>query len=441
MSVRPKDERELMVWIAGAEDSWLRNYVEYARATTDAPLAFHVAGGLAAMAGALGSNVWWRGGGGREQWPNLFLLLLAPSGIFRKSTSVDIPMNLLQRARPGAILDREFSPERFIRNLAEQPTSVLKESEFASLLERMKSNYMQGMKQRLTDLFDCQDSYDRTIQGMNGKGEKISIIRPSLTILAASTLDWLVESLTETDMRSGFMPRFLFFAPTVKEPEPPGGYLAQNDRALENWLVTMLAKMSSLSRRQVTFSASRRLIVEWTTENGAAADAGQAPDELLGLYSRLGHHLAKLCALLSVSDEGIRADYEVAEDTAERAIALMEWILAGTGRVFEERVVFSKFELQAQKALRFIGAAVERGVLLKKMKVPANELDRLLITLKERGEIDEHTEQTAGRPRRLIVRTLPDLSGEERGGKREVSGEESPNGRVVSFAPAAIQGK
>lgn len=420
-----------MLWIAGTEDSWLRNYVEYARAITDAPLAFHVAGGLAAMAGALGSSVWWRGGGGREQWPNLFLLLLAPSGIFRKSTSVDIPMNLLQKASPGSLLDREFTPERFIRNLADHPTSVLKESEFASLLERMKSNYMQGMKQRLTDLFDCQDSYDRVLQGMGGKGEKISIVRPALTILAASTLDWLVESLTETDMRSGFMPRFLFFAPTVKEPEPAGGYLATHDRALENYLIKALAQMAHLSRRQATFSASRRLIVEWTTENSALADAGQAADELMGLYSRLGHHLAKLCTLLCVSDEGICDEYHVLEDTAERAVALMEWILAGTARVFEERVVFSKFELQAQKALRFIGGCVERGVLLKRMKIPAGELDRLLITLKERGEIDERTEQSGGRPRRLIVRTLPDP---------EIQPEAAQNGHVVSFAPRTIEG-
>jgi hypothetical protein len=431
-----------MVWIAGAEDSWLRNYVEYSRSITDAPLAFHVAGGLAAMAGAVGSNVWWRGGGGREQWPNLYLLLLAPSGIFRKSTSVDIPMNLLAKASPGSLLDREFTPERFIRNLADQPTSVLKESEFASLLERMKSNYMQGMKQRLTDLFDCQDSYDRTLQGASGgRGERISIVRPALTILAASTLDWLVESLTETDMRSGFMPRFLFFAPTLKEAEPAGGYLAEPDRPLENWLVKTLAQMSGMARRQISFAPSRRRIVGWNTDNSAVVEGGQTPDELLGLYSRLGHHLGKIAALLSVSDDGIRSEYAVAEDTAERAIALMEWILAGTGRVFEERVVFSKFELQAQKALRFIGGGIERGALLKKMKCPASELDRLLMTLKDRGEIDEYTEQTAGRPRRMIVRTLPDLSGEERGGKGEVSGEESPNGRVVSFAPAAMQGK
>lgn len=438
-----------MIWIAGAEDSWLRNYVEYARSITDAPLAFHVAGGLAAMAGAIGSNVWWRGGGGREQWPNLFLLNLAPSGIFRKSTSVDIPMNLLAKAAPGSLLDREFTPERFIRNLADHPTSVLKESEFASLLERMKSNYMQGMKQRLTDLFDCQDSYDRTLQGASGgRGERISIIRPALTILAASTLDWLVESLTETDMRSGFMPRFLFFAPTVKEPEPAGGYLASHDRTLENWLVSMLGKMSNLSRRQVTFSASRRRIVEWTTDRSSLVDSGQAADELLGLYSRLGHHLAKLCALLTVSDEGIRPEYPVAEDTAERAIALLEWILAGTGRVFEERVVFSKFELQAQKALRFIGGGVERGVLLKKMRCPAYELDKMLKTLAERHEIEESSEQTGGRPRLMIRRTiegrtsglLPDALLEERGTNRELSREESPHGTVVSFTPATASG-
>ena len=144
------DEREIMRYVAGPSTGWLGNYVDYARKMTDAPLAFHVAGGLAAMAGAIGSNVYWKGGGGREQWPNLYILLLAPSGVFRKSTSVDLPTYPLGNAVPGVILDREFSPEQFIRNLAAQPTSVLKESEFGSLLERMKSSYMQGMKQRLT---------------------------------------------------------------------------------------------------------------------------------------------------------------------------------------------------------------------------------------------------------------------------------------------------
>jgi hypothetical protein len=433
-----------MLRVAGGENGWLGNYVMHARRLTDAPIAFHVAGGLAAMAGAIGSNVFWYGGGHREQWPNLYVLMLAPSGVFRKSTSVDLPTQPLANAVPGIILDREFSPEQFIRNLADHPTSVLKESEFGSLLERMKSSYMQGMKQRLTDLFDCQDSYDRVIRGANGTGERIRIVRPALTILAASTLDWLVESLTETDMRSGFMPRFLFIAPTVKESEPPGGYWAEGDARMVAPMTKALAQMSRMKRAEVSFRQVRRRIVEWTSDQSDIAEGGDAPDELMGLYSRLGHHLAKLCALITVSDEGIQPAYEITEDSAERAITMLEWILEGTARVFDERVTFSKFEQQAQKALRFIGPQIERGVLLKRMKCPANELDRLLITLKERGEIEERVEASGGRPRRTISRTIESnagAAGEERGRKGEVSGEERVNGRVVSFAPVASLGK
>lgn len=430
------DEREVMKYVAGDENGWLGTYVMYARNLTDAPIAFHVAGGLAAMAGAIGSNVYWLGGGSREQWPNLYILLLAPSGVFRKSTSVDLPTYPLANAVPGIILDREFSPEQFIRNMADHPTSVLKESEFGSLLERMKSSYMQGMKQRLTDLFDCQDSYERTIRGQSGQGERIRIVRPALTILAASTLDWLVESLTETDMRSGFMPRFLFVAPTVKESEPPGGYWAQGDTTRLSAITKGLAQMSRMKRAQVSFKRVRRRIVEWTTDHAGIAESGEAPEELMGLYSRLGHHLAKVCALLCVSDEAIAPSYEVTEEQAERAIAFLEWILAGTARVFDERVTFSKFEQQAQKVLRFVGAQTERSILLKRMKCSASDLDRLLITLKERGEIREETESSGGRPRKLIVRLYPNQMPQN----GEIIAEGSRINKVVSFTGGAAIG-
>jgi hypothetical protein len=433
----PRSERELMDYIAGDMNGWLGNYVEYARRLTDAPLAFHVAGGLGAMAGAVGSQLFWYGGGHREQWPNLYLLMLAPSGIMRKSTSVDLPTDALVRARPGVILDREFSPEQFIRNLADQPTSVLKEAEFGSLLERMKSSYMQGMKQRLTDLYDCQQAYERALRGADGRGERIKIVRPSLTIVAASTMDWLVESLTETDMRSGFMPRFLFISPKEKEPEPAGGYWADSDTSMVTHLVKALSKMAHMNRTEVSFRRVRRRVVEWTTDAAAVAQTGEADSNLLGLYSRLGHHLAKLCALITVSDAGIEPTYEVSEDAAERAIALLEWILESTARVFEERVIFSKFERLAQEALRRIGGGIDRSKLLKDMRCPAQDLNRLLQTLTERGQITEEAITTAGRPRKIITRVLdaPSLVADAKEVKEaEGSWERSPPNHVVSFA-------
>ena len=143
--------------------------------------------------------------------------------------------------------------------------------------------------------------------------------------------------------------------------------------------------------------------------------------------------LASLSAMMTVSRKAVEPRYEVTDDIGDRAITLLGWILEGTARVFEERVTFSKFEQQAQKALRIIGAAIERGVLLKKMKVSAHELDRLIITLKERGEIVEQTEQTGGRPKKMIIRILPDCAGEERRTNRELSEEESRRPGVVPF--------
>ena len=93
-----------MLRVAG-EDGWLSEYLGYARKLTDAPLSFHLAAGLVALAGAVGSRVSWTGGG-KEQWPNLYALLLAPSGLYRKSTSVDLGCGLLERACPPIFIDR-----------------------------------------------------------------------------------------------------------------------------------------------------------------------------------------------------------------------------------------------------------------------------------------------------------------------------------------------
>ena len=405
-----RTEQEIMEYVAGATGDWLFDYIQYARRLTDAPLAFHIGGGLVALAGAVGANLYWYGGGAREQWPNLYVLLIGPSGT-RKSTSVDIPTSVLDAAISGRLLDREFSPEKFIRNLADQPTSILKESEFSSLLERMKSGYMGGMKQRFTDLYDCHASYDRVIQGVSGQGERISINRPALSIVAASTLDWLVDSLTENDMRSGFMPRFLIFSATQKESEPPGGYFAERAEDVSKRLTDILRNISQMPRVKLNFREVRSRLVSWTTERTELYVQNNGSDEMGGLYNRLGHHVAKICALLTAAERPIRNERDafVTAECAERAIALLDWILSGTDRLFEERVTFSKFELQAQKALRFIGNEIDMPRLLSRMRCPSSEFDSIIRTLTDRGDIRVENRNIDGTPCRMIIRKLPAL--------------------------------
>lgn len=414
-----RNESELMVAVSGEPGEWLYEYVKHARSLTDAPLAFHVGGGLVALAGAVGSNVWWYGGGARVQWPNLYVLLVGPSGT-RKSTAVDLPTAPLANAVPGSILDREFTPERFIRNLSSHPTAVLKESEFSSLLERMNSNYMNGMKQRLTDLYDCHERYDRSIQGAGGQGEVISIEKPSLSILAASTVDWLVESIGPNDMRSGFLPRFLIISSPVREPEPPGGYFARADKGVSAPLVAALHHLSTMKSTKLDFDGVKNRLVSWAYDRTTAFWENDGSEELGGLYNRLGHHVAKVCALLMVSGGPMtnQRDTVVREDVAERAILFMEWVLTGTARLFDERVTFSEFERQAQTALRKIGSEVGWSDLLRRLHLSAGEFEKLINTLEKRGDVEVISVSTGGRPGRLIKRLIPD----ERVGPSAITG-------------------
>lgn len=394
-----------MEYVAG-EEGFLHEYLTYARGLTDAPLAFHCAAGLVALAGAVGSQVSWVGGGGRENWPSIYVLLLAPSGMYRKSTSVDLACTLLERACPNRVMDREFSPERFIRNLATTPTCVLKEAEFSSLLERMKANYMMGLKQRLTELYDCIPSYDRTINGGAAAtgGDRISIKRPALSILAASTTDWLVASLTEMDLRSGFIPRFLLFPGSMREPEPPGGYWAAQNNARESGLVGMLRDVANLGTVHVNVSDVREHLVKWDTKMRARYDETTMGD-ISGVYSRLAHGAAKLCALLAVSElapvkHGPHWEYVVPPALAARATALMEWVLDATERVFSESLVFEKFEQLVQRFLQLVKEdGTDRSIALKNMHVDSRTLDRIVDACVERGEIDIQKTPTGGRLR------------------------------------------
>lgn len=433
-------ERELMLHIAGTDDSWLGGYVNYARTLTDAPLAFHVGAGLVALAGAVGSSVAWKGGG-RENWPNLYALLLAPSGLYRKSTSVDLACSFLERAAPGRVMDNEFSPERFIKNLAEHPNAVLKEAEFSSLLERMKANYMSGLKQRLTELYDCVPRYSRHISGDSAgpQGQRLVIDRPALSIVAASTTDWLVSSITELDLRSGFIPRFLLIPAAQKEAEPEGGYWAHPDTYAEGLLLRELAQRAHRPYGVVEFRDVRDQLIGWSNTMTRRIERGEFAEELSGMYSRISHHLGKLCALLAVSELPAAGEYRVSRDMAERSCALLEWVIEGSERTFEQHLVFSKFERQAQKLLAYVsahGGEVNKSQLLKNLHLPAREMDQLLGTLRERGEVDTESRPSGGRLQ-MVVRRLADAKEAKEG---EGQSERSPlNGHLPEVPPAYSQ--
>lgn len=78
---------------------------------------------------------------------------------------------------------------------------------------------MAGLKGLLTDLYDCPPRFTRKLK----KGEFV-IENGFLSLIGASTIDWLINGLREGDIRGGFLGRFLYFIASKKMkslPIPP----------------------------------------------------------------------------------------------------------------------------------------------------------------------------------------------------------------------------
>jgi len=80
-------EKTIVDELSLSPDSFLGMYISFGQSLTDTPVEFLLGGGLTTLATACGSRVIFPGFGGQRLWPNLYTLLIAPSGFYRKSTA------------------------------------------------------------------------------------------------------------------------------------------------------------------------------------------------------------------------------------------------------------------------------------------------------------------------------------------------------------------
>jgi hypothetical protein len=92
-------------------------FVNYLRSRTDAPPEFHLHAAMAALSYAAGSNIWCDGWG-RPIYPNLWLIIIAPSG-YGKSVPLDMADAIVRKAGLGqGILPGSFSQEALLSELS-----------------------------------------------------------------------------------------------------------------------------------------------------------------------------------------------------------------------------------------------------------------------------------------------------------------------------------
>ena len=196
---------------------FLAEYQAFAESGTDAPTRFHEYAAMTVAGTLIGRNAYVEWGHDRI-FPNLWTILLAGSSQSRKSTSVGIARRMLvglgREQVTDYLLPDDFSREGLTKNLSSRAQGMFVFPEFATILKAFGLEYMGGTKELLTHLYDSPSVHKRTLAG----GEPILIRDAFVSVLAASTVEWLLDTVKEDDFRAGFYPRFIFVTGTQDKP-------------------------------------------------------------------------------------------------------------------------------------------------------------------------------------------------------------------------------
>lgn len=183
--------------------TFISDYVAYASEYCDAPKIFHEYMARALIGLACRNHIYYQFGD-TKIFNNIWLMFIAPSG-FRKSAAMKLGLKVMYATDETYKLPDEFSPETIVPILKDHPYGTFFFSEFDKFISNLKKDYMGGLKGGLVDLSDVPDH--PLVKEL--RKEKFVVHYPCVSFLTATTVQWLIDNIRESDIGSGFLPRYL----------------------------------------------------------------------------------------------------------------------------------------------------------------------------------------------------------------------------------------
>jgi hypothetical protein len=372
--------------------SFLGGFVRYLQQRTDCPPEFHVHAGLAALSIALGNRVWCDGWA-RPIYPNIWVVLIAKSG-FGKSVPLDMSESLVRMAGLGSsVLPDSFSQEALYTMLGRQPSAIFYLQEFSAFLGSLQRPYNEGSVPWLTKIFDVPDIDTRVL-----RKETITLCKPCITILGASSPEWFAESYKASLLGGGFLARFLFCP--GDEPGAYVGHPGPRDEGTEIRLADHLRRVTALVGRA-------ELSAVWPTFNAWDRGAREhlrrdCPPEFTGMRSRAGMLVLKSAMLFHASVDP--TNLVVTLRDLDQAIDFVERCQQRAERYLSEEVARDRHELYRLRILDILRRArgpIAWSLALTNSHLTAREFSEAIATLEQSEQLV--IEYGRGKQRRLAL--------------------------------------
>lgn len=384
--------------------TWIDDYVAWSTKLTDAPVVYHRWCAYSALSAVLGRKLAIQTGA-NPLYPNLYILLLGQSSIMRKSTALSLSRRILkglsdESGRNGLvnIMADEGSCEGMFTYWTQHPTSIMYQSEMSSLLNMFRREYSAGLLPTLTDLYDCPDEKTKVLSG-----QTMTIVRPCISILAASTPDWVVDTGRGSDFTGGFLARFCIVNASRKERTealPPPLDKAGLD-SLRRRLATLIGFTASVKQHEehpVSVDPIRSEYERWYKSFERQADHSRL---MASFVSRLAMTCLKLTLLESVAERGSPI---LNIHAFERAAGAVQTVVDAMREL--ERTEIGYGDDRDGKDMKAVAGALHRAgaegighsVLMANLKLPSQRMAKAIKALIDSGTAEAHVVKTQRRP-------------------------------------------
>lgn len=313
---------------------------------------------------------------------NLYAVLVAESGVTRKSSAIREVQKIAHRLLPNdatiGLLEGKLTPEK-LDNVLHERTIEHRVGQLAIAISELAvflgmERYTAAMPALLTDLYDCPTSRKGGGSLYRGGVDQRGIF---ISFISASTPSWLLRSVNPNVIEGGFTSRCMF----VVSDEPKRRIAWPNAESVDNAaivarLVEQLENIRELANDNDRISINEtalRVFRSWYGRRKPSSDAYRASFE-----SREDAHILRVAAFLCIND----GSWEIQAPHLKVAIRIIDEIKQSSAKLFNH---------EAERSKIVQGIETARGVLL------ANELDpipRSKLWLKCRNHLD-HAEFTA----------------------------------------------
>lgn len=397
---------------AAAADHFVNRYIEWASGVTDAARQYHQAGGFTILSSLLSGSLRLPTSYGTIL-PNLWFMILADTTLTRKSTAMDVAMDLIYEVDDEAVLATDGSIEGMLSAMEARPgrPSIFLRDEFTGFIEAVnKKDYLAGMLETLTKLYD-----GKRLRRVLRK-ETIDIRDPILIAFTGGIKSKMVELLRPDHVISGFLPRFVVItAEADVSKNRPLGPPADTPTTVRNSLLDDMSRMFKFYERRPptvgasgrTLSVPRQFTVSMTQQawerfgrldHMMVKDSSTAafPEIMTPIMARLAVSGLKAAVLLA----GARSEQEdvvVGLDDLVQAFYFVEQWREHVVEIVDNLGLTSDERLMQQIANDVASSpGVSRAELMRKYRLSSRAAEAIFSTLEQRGLIGRKTKQGAG---------------------------------------------